>query len=162
MHGTGVGTMTSDFCSDTLNINDPTNGPQICDTNETRNFYNWTSPQATSQAYSIYLTYQLPATFKTFTSGSTSLQSRVDSTTNASVQLQIYRQTSGSSLTACGGNITVTSSANVWQSPAASGTADPSTCSFSGGDSIVFKITLNSKSNANAYISNIGFTYSNR
>jgi len=161
MHGTGIGTMTSDFCSSALNINDGTSSqPTICGAGETYNFYKWTSPQATSQAYSIYVTYQLPTTFKTFASGQTSVQARVDSTTNASVQLQIYKNHSG--LTTCGSNVTLTTSANTWQSPVASGTADPSTCGFVGGDSIVFKITLSSKSNANAYIGNLNFTFSNK
>jgi|GEM_PF-286374 len=161
MHGTGIGTMTSDLCSDTLNINDGSSSqPTICGSNETYNFYKWTSPQATPQTYSIYVTYQLPTTFKEFASGQTSVQARVDNTTNASVQLQIYKNHSG--LTACGGNVTITTSANTWQAPVASGTADPSTCSFVGGDSIVFKISMTSNSNANAYIGNLNFTFSNR
>lgn len=161
MHGTGIGTMTSDLCSDFLDINDQTNAPQICGTNESYNFYKWTSPQATGpQSYSIYVTYQLPTNFKSFTSGSTSLQARVDNTTNASVKMQIYKNHGG--LSPCGTNVTLTTNANQWQFPAASGLADPSTCGFVGGDSIVFKITMASIQNANAYIGNLGFTFSNR
>ena len=162
MHGTGVGTMVSDFCSGAggVNINDGTSGqPSICGSTETYNFYRWTSPQPTPQAYSIYVTYQLPSTFKQFSSGQTSLQARVDSTTNAFVKLQIYKNHSG--LTTCGGNVTITTTASTWQYPAASGTADPSTCGFSGGDSIVFKITTSANSNANAYVGNLNFTFSN-
>lgn len=159
MHGTGVGTMTSDLCSGFFNINDPTNGPQICDESETYNFYKWTSPQATAQAYSIYVTYQLPNTFKSFASGSTSLQARVDNTTNASVKMQIFKNSGG--LSACGTDTTITTSVNTWQAPIASGSADPSTCGFSPGNSIVFKITMSANSNANAYIANLGFTFSN-
>jgi len=164
MHGTGVGTLTSDFCSDAsgIDINDGSSGqPTICGTNETYNFYKWTSPQASDQAYSIYVTYQLPSTFKSFASGSTSLQARVDSTSNASVKMQIFKNHPTSTLAACGSNVTITTSTNTWQSPAASGTADPSTCGFVGGDSIVFKITVSSKSNANAYVGNLNFTFSN-
>lgn len=161
LHGTGIGTMTSDLCSGTLAINDGSSSqPTICSSTETYNFYKWTSPQASDQYYSIYVTYQLPATFKAFTSGSTSLQARVDSLTSAGVQLQIYKNHSG--LTTCGGNIMITTTANTWQYPAASGTADPSTCSFAGGDSIVFKITAHANSNANAYIGNLNFIFSNR
>lgn len=162
MHGTGVGVMTSDLCSYTLGINDGQSGrPSICSTDETYNFYKWTSPQASDQAYSIYVTYQLPSTFKSFTSGSTSLQARVDSTSNAYVKMQIYKNHPGSSLATCGTNVTITSSVDTWQAPYASGAADPSTCGFVDGDSIVFKITMGSKSNANAYVGNIGFTFSN-
>ncbi len=162
MHGTGVGTMTSDLCSDALNINDGSSSqPTICSTNETYNFYKWTSPQASAQTYSIYVTYQLPGTFKAFTSGSTSLMGRTDSS-NSSVNYQVYRSNS-SGLTACGSSVSVsTGSQSSWQTKSANGTADPSTCGFSAGDSIVFKITASSSSNANAYIGNLGFTYSNR
>ncbi|MDB5177098.1 MAG: exported protein of unknown function [Candidatus Saccharibacteria bacterium] len=162
MHGTGVGTMTSDLCSSTLNINNGTSGqPTICGTNETYNFYKWTSPQVTAQAYGIYVTYQLPNTFKEFTSGSTSLMGRTDSS-NSSVSYQIYKSNS-SGLTSCGGSVTVsTGSQSTWQTAKASGGADPSTCGFTAGDSIVFKISTTAASNANAYVGNLGFTYSNR
>ncbi len=71
--------MTSDFCSDDLDINDGSGGqPSICGTNETYNFYKWTSPQATNQKYAIFVTYQLPGTFKEFASGQTSIMGRTD------------------------------------------------------------------------------------
>lgn len=162
MHGTGVGTMTSDLCSSTLGINDGSSGqPTICGSNETYNFYKWTSPQASAQTYSIYVTYQLPGTFKEFASGHTSLMGRTDSS-NSTVQYQIYRSDSSSGLTACGSAITVsTGSQSSWQIVSASGASDPSTCSFSGGNSIVFKISTTASQNANAYVGNLNFTFSN-
>lgn len=163
MHGTGVGTMTSDLCSDALDINDGTSSqPTICSSNETYNFYKWTSPQTTSQEYSIYVTYQLPGTFKAFASGSTSLYGRVSDMSNASINYQVYRSNASSGLTSCGSSVTVPTGANTWRQAIATGTADPSTCGFAAGDSIVFKITLAANSNANAYVGNLGFTFSNR
>ncbi|MGB4967319.1 MAG: NosD domain-containing protein, partial [Candidatus Saccharimonadales bacterium] len=163
MHGTGIGTMTSDLCSSTLNINDGTSSqPTICGTNETYNFYKWTSPQATAQTYSIYVTYQLPITFKEFASGSTSIMGRTDSA-SSTVQYQIYRSNSTSGMSACGSAVTVSTGVQTsWQPGQATGAADPSTCSFAGGDSVVFKISVTSSSNANAYVGNLGFTFSNR
>ena len=163
MHGTGVGTMTSDICSDALDINDGTSGQStICGTNETYNLYKWTSPQATPQTYSIYVTYQLPATFKEFSSGQTSVMGRTDNA-NSTVQYQIYRSNSSTGMTPCGSAVTVSTGAQTsWQPGQATGAADPSTCSFTAGDSIVFKISMTSSSNANAYIGNLGFTFSNR
>ncbi len=162
MHGTGVGTMTSDLCSDTLNINDGSSSqPTICGSNETYNYYKWTSPQPTSQTYSIYVTYQLPSTFKEFSSGQTSLMGRTDSA-NSSVTYQIYRSDS-SGLIACGAAISVSSGVqSTWQTGQATGSADPSTCGFGPGNSIVFKISMTSSSTANAYVGNLGFTFSNR
>lgn len=162
MHGTGVGTMTSDLCSATLNINDGTSGqPTICGANETYNFYKWTSPQASAQTYSIYVTYQLPSTFKSFASGQTSIMGRTDST-NSTVNYQVYRSDS-SGLTACGSTVAVSNgSQTAWQTGLASGAADPSTCGFAPSNSVVFKINVTASSNANAYIGNLNFIFSNR
>ena len=163
MHGTGVGTMISDICSSTLNINDGTSGqPTVCGSNETYNFYKWTSPQASTQTYSIYITYQLPDTFKTFASGSTSVMGRTDST-NSTVQYQIYRSDLISGLTPCGTTNSISTGVqSEWQVKTASGASDPSTCGFSAGNSIVFKISMTASQNANAYVSNLNFTFSNK
>jgi trimeric autotransporter adhesin len=162
MHGTGVGTMTSDFCSDTLNINDGSSSqPTICNTNETFNFYKWTSPQASAQTYSIYVTYQLPDTFKGFSSGQTSVLGRTDST-NSTVKYSVYRENSSTGLTQCGPTITVsTGAASDWQPGAAIGATDPATCGFGPGDLILFKIDMIANSAANAYVGNLNFTFSN-
>ena len=158
-HGTGLGTMSSDFCSDSLNINDGSSSqPTICGTNETRNFYKWTSAETSDQSKSIYVTYKLPSTFKEFASGTTSLDARTDST-DASATYQIYRSDSNG-LTACGSAISAsTGNQTTWQSTSASGSADPASCSFAAGDSIVFKINLTAKNNADAYVSDLSFTY---
>lgn len=163
MHGTGVGTMTSDICSSTLHINDGTSGqPTVCGTNETYNFYRWTSPQASAQTYSIYVTYQLPSDFKTFTSGQTSIMGRTDST-NSTVQYEIFREDPTSGLTQCGPTVPVSTGAvSSWQTGTASGAADPSTCGFVGGDSIVFEIDVTASQDANAYVGNLNFTFSHQ
>lgn len=160
MNGTDLGTITSDLCSDTLNINDGSSSqPTICGTNETFNFYNWTSAEASDQTRSIFVTYQLPGTFKEFVAGSTSLLGRTDSA-NSAVSYQIYRDSSAG-LSSCGSTISVsTGSQTTWQKAVASG-VDPASCGFEGGDSILVRINLTAKSNANAYVSNLGFTFSN-
>lgn len=163
LHGTGVGTMVSDICSDTLNINDGSSSqPTICGANETYNFYKWTSPQASAQAYSIYVTYQLPSNFSSFASGKTSIMGRTDST-NSTVNYQVYRNDPATGMTPCGSPVSVsTGSVSAWQTGIASGTADPSTCSFTAGNSIVFKINVTASQNASAYVGNLNFTFNNR
>lgn len=168
MHGTGVGTLTSDLCSDYLDINDLTNGPAICGTNETYNFYKWTSPQASAQAYSIYVTYQLPSTFKAFASGSTAVKGRTDNGSQggaASLKYTVFKNIANNGgMTACNATaVTVSSGTQTsWQPGIATGTADPSTCGFAAGDSIVFKIEMSSSKNAVAYLTNLNFTFSNK
>lgn len=162
MNGSSLGTMTSDICSDDLDINDATNGPQICDTNETYNFYNWTSAETSAQTKSVYVNYLLPSTFKEFVQGSTSLLGRRDAST-ANVSYQVYHSDNGN-LTPCGSAVTVTSSNNVWQTGAATGTSDPFDCgatNFKAGDSIVIRINMSAEDDANAYVSNLRFIYSN-
>lgn len=159
MNGTDVGTITSDLCSDTLNINDATSGQNICGTNETYNFYKWTTAETTDQTRGIFVTYQLPSNFKGFVAGSTSLMGKTNSS-DSSVSYQIYRD-HGSGLTSCG-TVSVSSGAQTtWQKATASGGSDPSTCGFVAGDSILFRINLVAKNNAQAYVSNLNFTFSN-
>ena len=157
-HGTGTGTLTAEFCSDTLNINDGSSGqPQYCNTNETYNLYRWTSSLGTPQSRSIYITHQLPANFKRFASGTTSLMAA--RSTGASIDYQVYKSTA-SGLVACGSPI---AAANIftWQTLQATGSADPANCSFAAGDSIVFKINLTAQDEELAGVSTIGFAYNN-
>ena len=162
MNGADIGTISSDLCSDTLNINDGSSSqPTICGTNETYNFYDWTSSESTDQTRSIFVTYQLPSSFKNFVSGSTSLMGRTDST-NSDVTYQVYRDDS-TGLTSCGSAVSVSSGAKTsWQKATATSTADPSTCNFSAGDSVLFRINLSANSDANAYVSNLNFAFSNK
>lgn len=167
LHGTGIGTMTSDLCSDTLDINDGSSGQDtICGSNETYNFYRWTSPQSSSQTYSIYVTYQLPSSFKGFQAGTTSIMGRTDNGSSggsSSVSYQVYRNNSSTGLSPCGSSVSVSSgTVGSWQTGTASSGADPANCSFTTGDSIVFKIDATTSKNANAYIGNLNFTFSNK
>lgn len=163
IHGSGIGTLTSDICSDALNINDGSSSqPSICGTNETNNFYKWTTPEATTQTRSIFVTHQLPSTFKKFTAGLTTVTARTDSA-NATVDYQIYRNNSESGLTACGTTTTASTGVKTsWQTVAASGAADPTNCNFAAGDSIVIRINMSASSNVNAYLSTLKFVHSNQ
>jgi hypothetical protein len=88
---------------------------------------------------------------------------RIDNASNANVTYQVYRSNVATGLTACSSAVGInTASTNTWQKLTATGTADPSTCGFTAGDSIVFKINLTAKSTANSYVSNLNFTFSNR
>jgi len=162
MNGGDTGAMSSGICSDHLDINDGTSGqPTICGANETFNFYQWTSSEETEQTRSIFVTYQLPSSFKEFAEGLTSIMARTDSN-NAKVEYQIYRD-SEDGLTACGSAITAsTGTKTTWQKAVAENTSDPHKCGFEAGDSILIRINLTASNDANAYVSTIAFTYSNQ
>jgi len=160
-NGAGVGTMTADFCSDFLNVNDGSSSqPTICGVNETNNYYRWLATSTTApQVKSIYVTYQLPSNFKNFVAGSTSLTGRTDNAL-ASVNYQTYKNTSAG-LTACGAAVAVSTGAQtLWQKGTATGTADPANCTFAAGNSVVFKIDLSSRNSFNAYAGNLNLAYS--
>lgn len=157
MNAAGTGTITSDFCSNDLSIN-----TDVCNTRETYNYYGWNSAETTDQTRSIYVTYQLPSTFKNFVEGSTSILGRTDST-DATTKYQIYKSHGTSGLTACSSALTVSNgSQSFWQKNTAETTDDPSNCSFEAGDSILIRIDLTAKNNKNAYVSNLNFAFSNQ
>lgn len=162
-NGTGVGEMSSDICSDALNLNDGTGAqPTICGTNETYNFYKWTTTETSAQTKDIYVTYQLPSSFTGFVEGSTSLVGRTDNAAS-DVTYRVYKNTS-SGLVACGSAIPVSTGAQTtWQKASAAGSADPANCGFAANDSIVFKISLTSEftlQETNAYASTLSFAFS--
>lgn len=163
LNGTGIGTLTADFCSNqagVLSVN-----TSFCASGLSRNYYKWTSPQATMQTYSIYVSYKLPSTFKTFNDDSTiNLTALSDDTTNSAVTYELFRS-SGSSVSRCydgGTNETaVTSVDDTWQTVGINGN-EATSCGFAAGDNVIFKINVKAQSNANVYVENLIFTYTNK
>ncbi len=163
LNGTGVGTLTADFCANeasVLEVNtaicDGTGNPGVV----AGNYYRWTSPQATQQTYSIYVTYQLPAEFGQFSDNDTvRLTARTDHVSNGIVTYEMFRS-EGGNLYACGSETTVTTSANTWQTVSING--DEATgCGFSAAsadNNVIFKINVKANSNANVYVGNLSFT----
>lgn len=158
LNGTGVGTMTADFCADQAGVLtvDPGN---LCASGEARNYYKWTSPQASQQTYSIYVTYKLPSTFKTFADDNTITLTAQRSDSNAAVTYEVYKST-GSAITACGTETTVTTADDTWQTVSINGN-EASSCAFAGSNYVIFKINVKAEDNANAYVENLNFTYTN-
>jgi hypothetical protein len=153
----GVGTMTAEFCANQTGV---LVVGTLCGSGISRNFYKWTSPQATTQTYSIYVSYKLPSTFKSFADANTmKLTAYTDSLTNGTVDYQVFRST-GSAVSSCGSSTTVTTSGSTWQQVSFGG--DETACGFAGGEYIIFKINVNARSGANVYVENLDFTYSNR
>ncbi len=164
LNGSGVGTMTADFCSNesgVLQVNyTPSPSAPCSNSGEVYNYYQWTSPQATQQTYSIYITYQLPAEFGGFESNDTvQLTARTDNTTNGAVTYEMFRN-EGGSIFACGTETTVTSTANTWQTVGINGD-EADSCGFSDTSAdnfVIFKINMKANSNANVYASTLQFT----
>jgi hypothetical protein len=161
LNGTGIGTLTSDFCANQASVLVVPATGNICNSGDARNFYKWTSVQPSSQGYSVYVTYKLPSTFKQFVLGSTSLTGRVDNTTNASVGYSIFKSTGGA-VSACGSAIAVTSTTNTWQTVSPTSPNDLSTCGFTANNYVIFKIDVTASNSASAFIENLNFNYTNQ
>ncbi len=155
----GIGVMTSEFCSTESGV--LTLGT-LCANHEARNYYHWTSPQATEQVYSIYVTYKLPSTFKEFNDSNTiKLTALTDNTSNAIATLQVFRKppTTAQNIASCGSATTINTTTTTWEQTSFGG--DERACSFAAGDNIIFKIDMKSKSNGNIYVENLDFVYTN-
>ncbi|HIO87618.1 TPA: hypothetical protein EYN47_02270, partial [Candidatus Saccharibacteria bacterium] len=156
LNGNGVGTMTADFCGNGGGVSVNTS---FCASGEARNYYEWTSPQATDQTYSIYITFQLPETFDSFLTNDTiTLEARSTDHTVADVTYELFRSTD-SAITECGSDTTVTTASDTWQVVAHA--ANENSCSFAGGDRLIFKLNMIASDNEAVYVSDINFTYTN-
>lgn len=160
----GTGNMTTNFCSDSLNVNDGSSGQPaliVCGTNETANYYQWAATSTTTQTRTMYVTYKLPSNFKNFVANSTSLRARTGGSANATVAWQLYRS-NATGTTTCGAQISASAGVQTtWQTSVAATTNDPTNCSFAAGESIVIRIamTANQTSTANSYVSDLNFAY---
>jgi len=161
MNGTENGTMTTDFCSDTLNINSDNNHGNFapCDVNETFNYYQWIGNSSNvADTGSIYVTYKLPDNFKSLITGSTSLMAKTDGV-GSSVDYHVYKN-NDSGLTSCGDSINASIDGLAgWTKSYAQYSSEPASCGFAAGDSIIFRIDLTSLEDGKALISNLDFAY---
>lgn len=161
---TGTGNMTTNFCSDTLNVNDGSSSqPTVCSTNETANYYQWTATTTAVQTRSIYVTYKLPSNFKKFVANSTTLRAKTVGSANASVAWQLYRS-NASGTTPCSAQMTASTGVQTtWQTSTATSTNDPTNCTYAAGENIVVRIAMNSSSTsaATAYVSDLNFAFTN-
>jgi len=161
-NGSGAGTMNSDFCSDTLNVNDGSSAqPTVCGTNEMYNFYRWTSAAATPQTKSIFVTYQLPSNFNSFVSDSISLLGRTDGT-NALVSYEVLIN-DATGAHQCTQTIPASTGAQTaWQKVSTANYINADVCTPKAGDTLLFKINMTASADANAYASNLNFAFSTK
>lgn len=158
LNGSGIGTMTADFCGNGGGLSANTS---FCASNEARNYYRWTSPQASDQTYSIYVTYKLPTSFKSFADDNTMrLTAYKDHATNAQASLGVYRKPSAGSIAQCGSTTVITTGTSAWNTTTLTG--NETGCGWAAGDYVIFKIDTMAKSNASVYIENLDFTYLNQ
>lgn len=145
-----VGTMTSDFCSNTgtLSINN-----SICGSGEAFNYYSWMGSGGTMD-YDIYVRWQAPSDFSAFSNATDAVKMYGWRTSSSEkVELSMY-QANG---TQCGSTTEINSSNGAWQQTSMTG--DETGCTVAANDVITFRIKLTASSTGFARASNIQINY---
>ena len=158
LNGTGIGSLTSDICSYALAINKTTGSQTCANSGESYNYYSWNTIQPTTQTYSIYIRYQLPATYASIsgTSPITLTARSTDVTTPGSgsgLQNGVRYSMYDASGVACASNQQVTTTANTWQSVSIT----PSGCTLAANAIVLFKVDVSATNGSSAYVSNLSF-----
>lgn len=148
-----TGSLSSDFCSDTLGINTGCGGNVSQDG---FNYYEWTTTQATAQDYDIYVRYRIPSDYSSGSLSNLSIWGSTDvSGASNSVVLSLFEDGSATPCATTGNAATVDTD---WSS--ASVASPIGSCTLAANDYITFKVKL-SASNSTAYLraGQISFDY---
>lgn len=153
LNGTGIGTLTADFCSGTSKRSINTT---VCTvSSDEHNYYTWTTSlgAVADQVYDIWVRQQIPDDFDKF---STAAGADADATnrsikvagwgtdSNQKVQVSLYRADG----TLCGtGNRLVSSTNGSWATTDyATGSDNENSCGITGGSVVTFKIRMTANS----------------
>ncbi len=141
-----TGTMTSDFCSGSSWLNIPSSS-NPCAATENHNYYSWTSASGTND-YDIFIRYQVPSDFNTFTSLNAY---GWRTTSSSSAQIRWYK-----GATACNSSLTNVSTSNTtWTE-----TSVPNnSCTLAANDVLTIRISLSAAASEFARIGEIRFDY---
>ncbi len=133
--GTNIGTMSSDFCSNTGALSIATG---VCSTSgDVHNYYSWTTNQPGAEDYDIYVRYQVPSDFGILptTGASLTLNGWVTSTASSdAVQLAVFKGGA-----ACGSAVSAATTAGVWTTGSIIYTGFGG-CSIGAGDLLTFQV----------------------
>jgi hypothetical protein len=153
LYGTGIGTMTASFCSNTVgsmaNV-----GTSICATGQSHNYYEWfNGTQATAQTYSVYTKWQVPSNADS-AAGTMSFSGygwRTSGVTDA-VTADVY-DASGA---VCASGIVLASGTAGWTQ---STTTNLSGCNYAANSTLTIKITMTAGQNNYARVGELTINY---
>jgi hypothetical protein len=158
LNGTGIGSLTSDICSYALAINKTTGSQTCANPAEDYNYYSWSTIQPTNQVYSVYIRYQLPATFKSI-SGNVSLTARrTAAITGDNVAFSMYDALGNQ----CGSTVALTDGAGVAANTWSPLNITPTVCTLAANGIVLFKIDVTAVASGGGlpqpvYVSNLSF-----
>lgn len=161
LNGTGIGTMTSDFCSGSGKRSVNTS---VCTVStDEHNYYNWTTSQGSAQTYTIWVRHQVPSDFSAFSTSTGTLADTSNhsikiygwgSNSNNTAQVSFYNAAG----TLCGtGTRNAATTNGTWQQiDYATGSDNENSCSVAAGDVVTFKIVMSSNSSDGTTLARIG------
>ena len=154
--GTNTGTMTSDFCSNG-NTNPPDTNTGVCTTSgDIHNYYTWTTTEAATQDYDVYIRYQMPSDFSGFSSDTTlkAYGWQTDATGTNAISVSVYDNSNGQ----CGTTTDVATGTATWTQTTLTGNETGCT-NITAGTEVTFKIHLAADQNDSVRIGEITFSY---
>ena len=155
------GSLSSDFCSGSSrqNINPISPSTNPCASTDTHNYYQWTTTQATSQDYDVYVRYQMPSDYDTGSMTNLSIWGWGTSTSTEQVTIALFSPTS--TTTECNSTapnaITANGSWNQGTSASPLGS-----CTIAAGDTVTFRVHVQAGQNNYARAGEINFTYKSK
>jgi hypothetical protein len=152
LDGTGIGSLTSDLCA---NIGSLSVNTALCSAGQSFNYYNWTTIQPTAQSYSVYIRYQLPATYASIAaSNPVTLTARSTDVSGAGASQNGVKFSMYDAAGAQCGSTQILGTANAWTPLQISSLAG---CSLAANTIVVFKIDVTATSSSTSYLSNLSF-----
>lgn len=136
-----IGTMTAGFDSSTFT-----------------NYYNWSTSQTSAQTYDLVLRVPVPSDWSSWVAGGMTVRYNVDSTSNASVSMQVYGSDNSSDV-----SMGVISTSTGWQTSAPITLAD---AKYSADGIMTIRLRMNARTasgvNFNTKVANITLMYNSK
>ena len=145
------GSLSSDFCSGSSRQNINTT---VCAATDTRNYYQWTTAQASVQDYDIYVRYQMPSDYSTGSMANMKIWGWGTTSANEIVTVSLI---SDASATPCSTSSDAASTNATWNQVTV---ASPlGACAPVAGDWVTFKVRVAAGQNNFARAGEINFDY---
>lgn len=146
-----TGSLSSDFCSGSsrMNIN-----ASACGATTTRNYYQWTTTEASAQDYDVYVRYQIPSDYASGSMANLRILGWGSTTASEQVSVALYTDASGTACATSGNAVTANA---TWSSVTI---ASPlGSCTVVAGDTVTFKVRVQAGQDNFARAGAISFNY---
>jgi len=157
LSGSGVGTMTSDFCEQGVHADIPDTNTGSCESGQIHNFYNWTTTSGTDQTYTVWIRWRVPDNFSAWGGAGTDpvkVWARRSDATNGAVRVFVYG-TDG--VVENSGGTQIAGTANTWTETTVE--AGPWEGTYTAGSYMTIRIDMVADNADNAKVGEISLEY---